>query len=83
MKFRRFDLDDEFENFMRRVFPAVKEHEIQYKESRRVFTAGAAVMFMHITGEIPQLSEDHAMEELKKLDDQFSDFFKKRVGFSD
>jgi len=82
-KFESFDIDDEFQRFMLKCFPNVKEHEVQYKESRRIFSAGAAVMFMHVTGELAQLPEETALEELKKLDAQFEDFFKKRVGFTD
>lgn len=78
-----FDLDDEFEHFMRKVFPMVRETETQYKESRRVFVAGCAAMYSHLVNELTILPEDEALKELEKISEQIQEFMKKRIGFSD
>lgn len=77
-----FDLDDEFEKFMRTANPRVPETSMQYKESRRVFVAGAAAMFLFTTNELTTLNDDDAFKQLEKIKAQLEEFFKKRVGFS-
>ena len=78
-----FDIDDEFEAFMRKCAPEVPETSVQYKESRRVFSAGAAVMFLYITRELPLFSDESGVEELQKLQAQFDEMFYKRIGWTD
>jgi hypothetical protein len=78
-----FDLDDEFEDFMRKACPEVKEYSVQYRESRRVFAAGCAAMYYFCAFEVSELPEDEAVKELEKLRAQLREFFKHRLGFSD
>lgn len=78
-----FDLDDEFEEFMRKVFPMVRETETQYKESRRVFVAGCAAMFFFWVRDVARVSDEEGVEALKKVQDQLDEFMRKRIGFSD
>lgn len=73
-----FDLDDAFEDLMRRVNPDVPQHGIQYKESRRMFYAGAAAVFFR-TLELTALEDDKAEEQLANLQKQLEEFFKDRV----
>ena len=40
-----FDIDDEFEAFMREVHPHVAEHSTEYSVMRRVFYAGCTTIF--------------------------------------
>jgi hypothetical protein len=62
------DLDDEFESYMRKVNPTVPEHSTQYRESRRVFHAGAFVVFTYITYHVASLSEDEGVVLLAELE---------------
>lgn len=78
-----FDIDDEFETFMRKANPKVKETSYQYFESRRVFAAGVAAFYFYLTNELTEVSEDQGMRELEKVRQQLVEFFGKRVGFSD
>jgi hypothetical protein len=78
-----FDLDDEFESFMRKACPLVRETSIQYKESRRVFVSGCAAMYQHLLNEVTTLPEAEAHKELEQISVQLEQFFHKRLGFSD
>jgi hypothetical protein len=78
-----FDLDDQFEDFMRKACPDVEEFSVQYKESRRVFAAGCAAMYFWVAFELSELPEDEGVIELEKLRAQLLEFFKDRLGFSD
>lgn len=78
---KTFDLDDEFEAFMRKVNPTVPETSVQYQESRRVFVAGALDMYVFCVNELTVLPEDEAINALRKINEQFKDF-RKRVGFN-
>ena len=44
----KIDLDDAFEDWMRKWYPTVREHDVQYQETRRAFFAGCAVVFYFI-----------------------------------
>ena len=72
------DLDDAFEDLMRSANPDVPAHSIQYRESRRMFYAGAATIFYH-TLELTTLSEDRAEEQLSNLQKQIEEFYKDRL----
>ena len=78
-----FDIDDSFEEFMRKANPLVRETSSQYKESRRVFWAGAAATFLFMTRQVPTVSEDEGVKLLEKLKREIEDFVRRRVGFSD
>jgi hypothetical protein len=77
-----WDLDDEFENFMRRVFPTVKELDRQYLEARRIFASGAASMYFHLTGDVTAVPDDEGVKELARIDKELTDFFKRQIGFN-
>jgi hypothetical protein len=77
MSFESLDLDDAFENYMRKVNPTVEQHEAQFKESRRVWFAGAAVMHFHLIA-MTMLSDDDGLKELMQLEKQLMEF-KQRV----
>lgn len=76
-----FDIDDEFEAFMRKANPLVRESSAQYKESRRVFVAGVAATYSFLLNELTPLPEEQAMKELEKISDQLK-AFRKRIGFN-
>jgi hypothetical protein len=66
------DIDDEFEAFMRQAYgPSVSP--AQYRESRRVFYAGVALMFHHSIS-LADLPEDDGIKELKQIDQQLVAF---------
>lgn len=75
--FQALDLDDAFEDYMRRVQPTTPQHALQYKESRRVWFAAASVVFDHISLEITQLSDEDAFKQLQLLGAQFEAFIKR------
>lgn len=75
-----YDLDDEFEDFMRKCNPKVKEHSQQYLESRRVFMAACASMFYYIVG-LAKYDENVAEKELHRVSDQL-DKFRELIGFN-
>lgn len=72
------DLDDAFEDLMRRAYPDVQTTDVQYRESRRVFYAGAAAVFFY-TLELTALSDDEAEIRLGNLQKQIEEFYKIRV----
>lgn len=72
------DLDDAFEALMREAAPHVGAYTVQYRESRRMFYAGAAAVFFHAL-ELTNLPEDQAEEHLSGLQKQIEEFFKERV----
>jgi hypothetical protein len=80
---KAFDLDDEFEEFMQKVNPTVDPTSVQYKESRRVFMAGAGAMFIFCTFELANLPEADGVAALERLRRELNEFFYKRVGFTD
>jgi len=78
----RYDIDDAFEDFMRRANPDVPEHATQYKESRRVFFAGICSMYYFLmSNEFQGLDENQALAEVADIDLQLQ-AFKNRVGFN-
>jgi hypothetical protein len=79
----QFDIDDQFENFMRMANPRVRETDSQYKESRRVFYAGCAAIFYFLTNEVTTLSDEDGFKQLDQIKTQLEHFAQKRVGFSD
>lgn len=77
MSVELFDLDDAFDDYMRRVAPSVREHEVQYRESRRAFVAGARRLFVYMTQEVVTLSDDDAEKELLRLDKEMNVYWKR------
>jgi hypothetical protein len=73
MKHEPLDIDDVFEDFMRKVNPSVAEHSVQYKESRRCFFAGCAAVFYN-TIALTTIPEPDAMQELTSIDNQLTEF---------
>lgn len=77
-----FDIDDAFEEFMRKANPRVPETATQYLESRRVFYAGIAALFMFVSNDLTTLPDEEAFRELEKIKKQIDQFFHKRLGFN-
>jgi hypothetical protein len=67
------DLDDAFDDFMRKVNPAVQKHEEQYRESRRVFFAGAAVLFFRMV-DLATVPDADGFAELDNIKRQLEAF---------
>jgi hypothetical protein len=68
-----FDVDDAFEDFMRAVNPEVAQYSVQYRESRRAFFAGAAVIYYHLLS-LSECSDKVAMARMRQIDDQLMNF---------
>ena len=75
------DIDDEFESYMRKANPLVRETSVQYRESRRVFFAGCASMYSFLLNELTALPEDQATKELSNISEQLKEFAK-RIDFN-
>jgi hypothetical protein len=73
-KFQPIDLDDEFEAFMRKVNPQVRQHEAQYKESRRVWFAACAALFHHMANKVTEISDDEGVKEYENVTQQLQEF---------
>jgi hypothetical protein len=69
----KLDLDDVFDDYMRKVNPEVVQHSTQYRESRRAFFAGAAALYYHLLA-LTSRSEEFAMAELQQVEKQLTDF---------
>jgi hypothetical protein len=67
------DIDDEFEDFMRKSYGYVAPR--QYRESRRVFFAGVALMYYHSLS-LAELREEIGIAELKQIGEQLTGFNK-------
>lgn len=73
-----FDLDDEFETMMRKLYSEVKEYSNQYRESRRIFFAGALCTFLRSI-DLAARSDDDAAAGMADLNQQIMAFFEGRV----
>jgi hypothetical protein len=73
MSFQSLDLDDAFEQYMRKVNPSVSEMSAQYRESRRVWFAAAAIIHYHLLS-MTMLSDDEGLKELMQLEKQLHEF---------
>ena len=71
-----FQLEDKFDEFMRQCFPDVEQLDRQYRESRRVFHAGATVVYFQLLA-LAERPEDEAVAGLDELRKQIEDFFDK------
>jgi hypothetical protein len=71
---KSLDIDDEFDDYMRKVAPDVEQHSVQYRESRRCFYGGACVVLMHIMQVASDLPENEAEIEIAQLEDQLAEF---------
>jgi hypothetical protein len=77
-----YDIDDEFEDFMRRVQPDLPETSVQHKESRRVFFAGVCSLYYFLmSNDFQSLPDQQALEECARIDKQLMEF-KDLVGFN-
>jgi hypothetical protein len=72
------DIDDQFEDYMKRCYPGLPRHAAQYRESRRIFFAGMATTFWHIM-KLTGLPDDKAEAALQHLETQLREFAQ-RVG---
>jgi hypothetical protein len=71
----RFDIDDEFESFMREVLPHVAEHSTEYRVMRDVFFAGCAVTSeFYMQHAFPSID---TLKALQKVHDQINEFSKR------
>lgn len=73
-KFAALDLDDAFEEFMRKTNPSVEQHSVQFRECRRAFYAGVTVLYFHQTGAMLDASEARAVAELESIGMQLAEF---------
>jgi hypothetical protein len=73
-----FDIDDEFEHYMRRCYTGVPQHSEQYRESRRIFFAGMASTFYQLM-KLTALSDEAAEAGLANIEKQLK-AFAQRVG---
>lgn len=76
--FKPIDLEDEFDDFMRKVNPTVQPHSVQYHESRRVWFAACAALFQQMAFNVPEVSDDEGVKEFENINAQLHEF-KKRV----
>jgi len=74
---KSLDLDDAFEDLMRKANPDVPEYSTQYHESRCMFFCGAVIT--HMWKNMLVLSDDAAEAELKKVENQIDEFFNERL----
>lgn len=72
-----FDLEDEFDDYMRKVGPHIPQHTIQYRESRRAFIAGARRLYVYIIEGVTEMSDENAEKELSRLDSEMRVFWKR------
>jgi hypothetical protein len=70
------DIDDEFENFWRKVYPGVSKTGTQYRESKRIWFCAMDVLLIFIVADIPRMSDEKAEETLINLRGQLRDFAK-------
>jgi hypothetical protein len=70
-----FDIDDEFESFMREVFPTEAEHSAEYKTCRRVFYAGCVAIFFNffMSDELLALSPDERLKAFENVKAQMKE----------
>lgn len=76
MKLNPLDLDDAFDDYMRRVAPTVPQASMQWRESRRAFVAGMRRVYVYMTQEVVTLSDDAAEKELQRLDNEMRAWWK-------
>ena len=74
-----YDIDDRFEDFMRKIYPTVKETDRQWIECRRVFLAGVTSLYYAFVHEITLMSDEEGQQQLAHIEAQLKDYFLKRV----
>ena len=67
------DLDDAFENFMRKVHAGLPETSVQWNECRRVFFCGVEQMFS-LCMQLTALPDDEAEKGLANIQQQLRNF---------
>jgi hypothetical protein len=68
------DIDDEFENFWRKVYPTVPKTTTQYRESKRIWFCATDVLYIFMVATIPKMSDAKAEEQLRNLRAQLKEF---------
>lgn len=71
-----FELEDKFDEFMRQCFPDVEQLDTQWRESRRVFHAGATVVLFRLLA-LTELRDHEALAGIDELRKQIESFFDK------
>jgi hypothetical protein len=69
-----FQLEDKFDEFMRACYADVVAHSTQYRESRRIFHAGATVVYFQLLA-LTALSDDEGVARMEDLRKQLDTFF--------
>ena len=73
-EFGPIDLDDAFEDYMRKVYTVpIPEHCQLYRECRRAFIAGVTKLFSHIIG-AARLPTEQAAKEFESIGNQLTQF---------
>lgn len=69
------DIDDEFESFMRKVFPKVPITSSQWRESRKIFYCAILIIFLHFKKDLSGASINEFDSEMVSIDKQMRNFF--------
>lgn len=69
------NLEESFEDLMRKAYPSVLLNSVQYRESKMLFFAGAAAVFYYSTNQLTALPDEQAEAEMQKIQDQIRSFF--------
>lgn len=68
-------VEDEFDEFMAKVFPSVSKLAVQYRESRRIWHASAWSVLFHIQDVCNTKSEDEGCNEINSIMRQLHEYF--------
>lgn len=64
-------IENMFELYIKKTgLNVLKKDSIQYIETRKAFIIGASLMFRELTIKISELSDDDAMKEIDKLNNE-------------
>jgi hypothetical protein len=72
-----YNIESEFQQFMKTVAADVSTDSVQYKESRRVWFAATLRLLMHLTITVADLPEDEGIDILEDLTSQCNEFKEK------
>lgn len=67
-------VDDEFDDFMRRCFPTVKQHDVQWNTSRQVWFAATNCLLAFMLCDLTEVSENEALRKMDDLTCQMKEF---------
>ena len=68
-------IEDEFDSFVRKVYPGLDNTCVQIRESRRIWYAAMCRILTHMLTVSNTFSEDSATEEINNLFQQLDEFF--------